>query len=641
MYTIAVLSTFSCTGNTTRTLTAYVAGSNIDSLQQVANQFPSNTLEYKAVNWILDNMTYHYTLNSPALTAFKEKVMHSESEISKRQLNDWWREVSKDNNYEVVYDAKTISPSFLYDDIEKAVCIWQQSAWKQDVPFETFCRYVLPYRVDDEQLEPGTRDSLYKIYSPVIDGVTDMKVAFALVHKMLKTKIHTANLVYDYNPSALMMEKMRMGSCLQRCIHEVTVMRSLGIPATIDYVPHWANYSTQGHSWVSLITADGTYCMPEQDSYDGPEDSIPRKLTYLDSSVFHVRQDLEEGYPYSPNFKKRHSVINRKVFEYQQKDYCDNNASDNIQKFFLDPFQMDVSAEYGCKSSFVLETDIDASCVYLCTYFTSRGWTPIAYANKVNGQFQFSHIGDSILCLVMVAKEHEMLPIGSPFLLFENSYHYLHPNTAVTDSIVLYRKYPLIGRFFNNWTELIGGIFEGSNDSLFASKETLAQITSTPVFRNVLPLKGAKYRYVRYHSPEGIKSPLTEIEIYSGDVLQKGRPFGKGVNLPERCFDGDTFSMLDKTHSGYTVGLDLGHSVMIDKLVFYPRNDGNFVLPGHEYELLYFGETGWESLGRTTADGYSLSYTNVPQNALLLLSDLGGGKEERPFILRNGIIEWW
>lgn len=49
------------------------------------------------------------------------------------------------------------------------------------------------------------------------------------------------------------------GDCMQRCIYEVAVMRSLGIPAVIDGIDCWANYSKNGHSWVALVTKNGTY----------------------------------------------------------------------------------------------------------------------------------------------------------------------------------------------------------------------------------------------------------------------------------------------------------------------------------------------------------------------------------------------
>ena len=637
---LVILTMISCSQNSDLAITKEIAGPHIDSLQQVIACYQPDSYEGRASRWILSNMTCHSTWNSVAIEAFERKVMQSDSLISKRTLNDWWREVSDKDVGETTYDASVISPLFLECDINTAISTWHHSPWKNEVPFETFCKYVLPYRVADEPLKLGTRNTLLRRYKSIIEGVKDMKIAFAKIHNMLKDSIRTGNLIYTHNPSALMMEKMRMGNCFQRCIHEIYVMRSLGLPVAIDGVPHWANYSSKGHSWVSLITSDGTYYMPEQDSYDGPLDSLPRKCIYLDSSVFYIRHPVEDGYPYSLNFKKRHSIVNRMVFEYRHKDYDDKDASDNLLKYFSDPFTIDVSADYGC-TSFSINVDCESSYAYLCTYLTSIGWTPVAYSKRENGLYNFGNIGDSILCLLMVAKNKILYPINTPFLLCNGRTHYLWPNVAQSDSLVIERKYPLIGRFLNNWTELVGGTFEGSDDSLFVSRKIISQIISTPVFRNTLKMKVGRYRYVRYVSPQGIKSPLAEIEIFSGGKTVTGKPFAKGANIPERCFDGNTFTMLDKTHNGYMVGVDLGRPILIDSIVFYPKNDDNFIRPDHEYELNYYCCGKWIPINCMSKHEYTLTYRNIPHNALLLLRDLTGGKEERPFILKNGKVEWW
>ncbi|MBP3788505.1 MAG: hypothetical protein J6I52_02685 [Prevotella sp.] len=639
---ILYLAIVSCSSNSNFALTEQAAGSRIDSLMQVIEEFTPGSNKYKAACWLMENITYHYSINNSSIIAFEKKILDSDIAFSKRLLNEWWRSLKGKDTNKVILDAQCIAPQFLKANIESAVSVWQNSPWNREVSFDTFCKYILPYRVSDEPLVAGTRDSLYRTYIHALEGITDVKKAFSVIHYLLKDKIKTADLEFTHNPSALVMEKIQMGSCLQRAIHEVSVMRSLGIPAAVDGVPYWANYSIKGHSWVSLITDDGTYCLPEKDSYDTPSDSLPQKLSYIDSSIFHLKYSIPADYPYPSNFKKRHSIITRLVFDYQKKQYSDDSVDDHTRHFFSDAFKLDVSSDYGCNTTFFIRTNNKSPLAYLCTYCTSVGWVPVSYSKRSGGKYEFSNIGDSVLCLLMTGKNKALQPISAPFLLYDGIPHFLYPDTTVTECASIDRKYPLIGRFLNSWCELIGGVFEGSNDSLFKNKQTLAMIVSTPVFRNILTTKGRSYRYIRYLSPKGIKSPLAEIEIYSAGKQVKGHPFSKGARMPERCFDGNTFSMLDKTHSGYTVGVDLGRAVRVDSIVFYPRNDDNFVHPDHEYELKFFNsEKEWESLEIRKGTGYVLSFQNIPHNALLLLKDLNGGREERPFILRNGKVEWW
>jgi hypothetical protein len=68
----------------------------------------------------------------------------------------------------------------------------------------------------------------------------------------------------------------------------------------------------------------------------------------------------------------------------------------------------------------------------------------------------------------------------------------------------------------------------------------------------------------------------------------------------------------------------------------YPYNLSNEIKIGDSYRLLYWANDAWVSLGDQTATEKSLYYDNIPANALLLLRNVSRGKQERPFIIRNG-----
>ena len=72
----------------------------------------------------------------------------------------------------------------------------------------------------------------------------------------------------------------------------------------------------------------------------------------------------------------------------------------------------------------------------------------------------------------------------------------------------------------------------------------------------------------------------------------------------------------------------------------YPEDESNLVEPGDHYELFYW-HNGWVSLGQQTAAEKTLTYNNVPENALLLLRDLTKGKQERIFTYKNNQQIWW
>ena len=79
----------------------------------------------------------------------------------------------------------------------------------------------------------------------------------------------------------------------------------------------------------------------------------------------------------------------------------------------------------------------------------------------------------------------------------------------------------------------------------------------------------------------------------------------------------------------------------LTKIRYLPRNDDNTVVPEQIYELLYWNDRGWQSLGRKTTDVNELYYDNVPCNALFLLRNHTKGKEERIFTYEDGKQVWW
>jgi len=86
--------------------------------------------------------------------------------------------------------------------------------------------------------------------------------------------------------------------------------------------------------------------------------------------------------------------------------------------------------------------------------------------------------------------------------------------------------------------------------------------------------------------------------------------------------------------------MDFGKPVEIQKIKFLARNDDNNVIPGSDYELLYW-DNEWKSFAKKTATSDSLVFENVPSNALYLLHYYGEGVEERIFTYENDKQIWY
>ena len=108
------------------------------------------------------------------------------------------------------------------------------------------------------------------------------------------------------------------------------------------------------------------------------------------------------------------------------------------------------------------------------------------------------------------------------------------------------------------------------------------------------------------------------------------------MTVKANVFDGDPLSYYYTWELGATLWADLGEQALLDRFVFIPQNDDNFIRLGDTYELFYHGgKDGWISLGRQTAKDLSLTYA-VPRGALLHLRCLTRGEEEQIFHMENG-----
>ena len=67
----------------------------------------------------------------------------------------------------------------------------------------------------------------------------------------------------------------------------------------------------------------------------------------------------------------------------------------------------------------------------------------------------------------------------------------------------------------------------------------------------------------------------------------------------------------------------------------------NLIKIGDTYQLFYWDINGWVLLETKVASKNSITFDNVPKNALLILRDLTRGKQERIFTYENNKQVFW
>ena len=158
---------------------------------------------------------------------------------------------------------------------------------------------------------------------------------------------------------------------------------------------------------------------------------------------------------------------------------------------------------------------------------------------------------------------------------------------------------------------------------------------------HVIHVPSQKTRYIRYSVPGTDEMVIGEIEVYSDSAAMEKVPVRVTTVFdryrhPERVTDGDLVSFFAAPLNCRSIILETERPEIVSAIGFVPRNDDNFVWPGHRYRLLYFDspEKGWQTADEKVADGREITMS-APEGALYWLRDLTKGREEEIFVWRD------
>lgn len=283
--------------------------------------------------------------------------------------------------------------------------------------------------------------------------------------------------------------------------------------------------------------------------------------------------------------------------------------------------------------------------------FNNTRWIPTAWSKVKGDSVSFRHMEPGIAYMPYVYHGKNATSFADPVLYYDDGrIVHLKLDKERRQSVTLTRKY----RIFFWWEQFrvraIGGRFQGANKPDFSDAVTLHTVPDAVAMQYYdIELPPQTFRYLRYFSADSGYNNMAEIRFFSGGVELKGRIIGTEGSLgnrPERTreavFDGDPLTFYDAAEaSGSWVGLKLNVPRTVTGLRYLIRNDDNAIRPGDRYELVYWDNGQWVSLGEQTADREQLRYEDAPSGALFLLHNHTRGKEERPFTYENGQQVWW
>jgi len=636
-----VLAILFAASNCTRKNVAYpesvlesleISGSNRPELELVLNHYASSedTLKYKAAIFLISNMKYHYSYKP---LVYANSVFDSIANIKvfgTKNINIWKRKdifnkmldslnsTTGVKKGEIVCDAKLIRAEFLINNIDLAFHSWRKIPLRYRANFQDFCAYILPYKNSTEPLEAGLRQHLHDKYSWVVDSLKISKNTESIIDAVIDSlHFQTSDNIRKKYPITLavsQVEKSRLGICQDGVNYFVGVFRAIGIKCSEDYVPHWGNHHSSGHSWMYIEYGTDTYV----------KDSSPQLTNDLPV-------DLKKLYKEESTPKVYRVSFNPTRIKNDVSIYSD------VTKFYTDTYNPVIDIE---SNAFIKNMKPK-----ICVFNANKEWVPVDEGNIVDGKVNFYNIGKNSIYIACFTNKQFYLPISYPFFFDENSNstHILKPSSILEDSIGLLRKYPIARRDKRKlgWIEHLNGAkIQGSNTLDFGKYIELCTIAgvNSPQAKKILINTNRKFSFVRFYSSRRNCS-IGELTFYN----KQGKPL-HGVMIKSNLSWVDSLNDNKPWTSfgGFNsfVGLHLSHPESIGSVMVQARSDGNHIRVGNKYELLYWGNQ-WISLGEKVANDTVLYYKHVPKNSLLLLKNRTEGNEEHVFILNNMKKQKW
>ena len=230
------------------------------------------------------------------------------SKFFARQLSDDQR-----RSMEVLYaymplpDITDNSPEFFLENVDMALRARREMPWGAMVPDREFRHFVLPVRINNEELD-GYRRVFYDELKPRVEHLSMADAILEINHWCHEKATYQPSDGRTHSPLATV--NSAIGRCGEESTFTVAALRTMGIPARQVYTPRWA-HTDDNHAWVEAW-ADGKWyflgaCEPEAilnlgwfnapaargmmmhtrvlGKYYGPEEVIERGDTYTDINV--------------------------------------------------------------------------------------------------------------------------------------------------------------------------------------------------------------------------------------------------------------------------------------------------------------------------------------------------------------------
>lgn len=659
-----------------------LAQENKPELKKVLRHYhrqKSDTLKFRAACFLIDHMKCHYSTEEP--TDFSSPLsdyIHTVDSIyynlvrnkNNEQLNEpstndsLWKlapEVRKllgetdllttPDNTPKRYDLRTVDYHFLTGHIDNAFQAWKTSPFARHLTFDEFCEYLLPYRSIYGYChhEPGNR--LSGIFNKYVHNNTGGRIREHIERYNLavnQSRILAGDAPTQKTPGLYDLFFYGRYDCIGIAEYGCNILRACGLPVVVEFNAAYRDF-TDKHYHCAVKDSSGNW-----QTFNPESSLLPGDGDVGFAITLNIFRFTYAAQPESPFFLK--------------------NKDEKVPPIFDNPCIREVTSHIKEVTGITLPLPVKTTnhLAYLYTFTkNTSGMTPATWGN-IDDQAKavyFPQVLYNILYFPVYIEENKVRLFGDPFYLVKDptlseGFRFCHLTDTTQEtafgSITLNRKFPQKPAMSKIAEEMIGGRFTGANRKDFKDEATLCTIKNVPYpyLQDLSFNHTQKYRYYRYVAPEAHPhsniamlefltdtayhyantapaSPLPDFntgipQMASCRIKLLDEPLEKMSRKPE--YDGDM-----TTSSGVypTITLRLQEPQVVNGIRFAPLNADNGIRPGDSYRLMYWNN-GWQKVKQQKATGYGISFTDVPLNKIYWLQNLDRGREEMPFIIRDG-----
>lgn len=612
------------------------SGSNRIELEKVISHYSynkSDSLKRRAAIFLIENMPGHYSYYGKPLDTYLDSINQSASlrnypwHLRNMFMIQAYRkpDILKIKGVQKIEDAQMITADYLIDNIERAFIAWKKP-WARHLCFNDFCEYLLPYRVENEPLMHW-RDSLDGAFNEVFTKMETVDELFESPYQaclQLNTTLMESfqamkkDSVTFFHPLTGEQKAVKFG-CPEFVYAVIFVMRSMGIPISIESIEQWSSRRGK-HFWNAVYHFTGLHY-----PFTG-YDSRPRGLN----------QDYKMNKVYRYTYAANPEALVNKL------------PTEPIPSLFRNPFVQDVTKEYMICHDIAIQLSNQPTekrqYAYLCV-FDNEKWIPVHWGRIHGGWVTFTEVGPQTMFVAGYYIDGEIIPASFPFHVdLEGGIHFIYPTDSL-QTLYMERKYPLFHRFANYSRHLIGATVEASDFPDFRNSHILATFShdANTMWDSIAIDSSGSHRYIRLQHTK--KMELAELEFYANG---QDRPLSiNRILLPSDAISDKKEQLLfngsigDFTEINQWIGFDLGRDLHLGKVRYCPRTDDNHIIAGDMYELYIYENNGFKPLKKKVADNYIISFDSIPSSGLYLLKDMTKGREHRIFTYVNRKAYFW